>query len=150
MSGASADGPVEVAVTPRNDRYDPDDGGRPEQVAAVYANRDAPVDTAHCVYPTRGAKGAADQLIIAVGSAAVLVRWWVAYVPGWDGAGWDGTGTGVSSVSRCPSSMSELNRRDHLDDQGRSRRQEDGKNLTFRFGSLGSRIASVPTCNLMR
>jgi len=96
MSGPRADGPAEVTVAPRNDRYGSDYEGRPEQAVTLYAKRDTPVDTTHCV------------------------------------PGRDVTGTGVSGAPRRPSSISGLSSRDHLG------------------GSRGSRIASVPVCELMR
>jgi hypothetical protein len=149
MSGAGADGPFEVAVEPCNDRHAPapapDPEGGQEQVATLYADLDARVDTVHRAYSVGGAKGAARQLIIALGRAAVCsVRSWVARVPGRDI-----TGTGASNVRRRPSSLSGLSSRDHLDDQGRSHMQGGGKNLTIRFGSPSSGIASVPECKLI-
>jgi hypothetical protein len=149
MPGAGADGPFEVAVEPCNDRYAPtpvpDDEDGQEQVATLHADLDARVDTVHRAYSVGGAKGAARQLVITLGrAAACLVRSWVACVPGWDV-----TGTGVSDARRRPSSLSGLSSRDHLDDQGRSHRQGGGKNLTIRFGSPSSGIASVPECNPM-
>ena len=69
MSGAGADGPLELVVEPRNDRYDPDDDGWRDQVATLYADLDAQVDTVHRARPVQGAKGAVDQLIVALGSA---------------------------------------------------------------------------------
>ena len=71
----SGDGPgrvLEVVVDPRNDRYDPDDDGWRAQVATLYADLDAQVDTIRRARPADGAKGAADQLIIALGSAGVF------------------------------------------------------------------------------
>ena len=72
MSGAGADGPLELVVEPRNDRYDPDDDGWRDQVATLYADLDAQVDTVHRARPVQGAKGAVDQLIVALGSAGVF------------------------------------------------------------------------------
>jgi hypothetical protein len=37
MSSAGIDGAFEVAVEPRNDRYDPDDDGWRDQVNTLYA-----------------------------------------------------------------------------------------------------------------
>jgi Effector Associated Constant Component 1 len=72
MSGDGPGGVLEVVVDPRNDRYDPDDDGWRDQVATLYAELGAQVDTSRRARPTDGAKGAADQLIIALGSAGVF------------------------------------------------------------------------------
>ena len=72
MSGAGADGRFEVAVEPHNDSYDPDDDGWRDQVATLYADLDAQVDTVRRGRPVEGAKGAVDQLVIALGSAGVF------------------------------------------------------------------------------
>jgi hypothetical protein len=72
MSGDRADGALEVAVEPRNDHYDPDDDGWQDQVATLYADLDAQVDTLRRDRPVAGAKGGIDQLIIALGSAGVF------------------------------------------------------------------------------
>ena len=55
MSGAGADGPFEVAVEPHNDSYDPDDDGWRDQVATLYADLDAQVDTVRRGRPVEGA-----------------------------------------------------------------------------------------------
>ena len=72
MSDPGADGPFEIALEPRNDRYDPDDDGWQNQVATLYADLNAQVDTIRSARPVEGAKGAVDQLIIALGSAGVF------------------------------------------------------------------------------
>ena len=72
MSGPGAGGPFEVAVEPHNDQYDPDDEGWRDQVATLYADLDAQVDTTRRARPVEGAKGAVDQLIVALGSAGVF------------------------------------------------------------------------------
>ena len=72
MSGASANGPFEVEIEPRYDSYDPDDNGWRDQVATLYADLDAQVDTVRGGRPVEGAKGAVDQLVIALGSAGVF------------------------------------------------------------------------------
>ena len=72
MSGPGAGGPFEVAVEPHNDQYDPDDEGWRDQVATLYADLDAQVDTERRARPVEGAKGAVDQLIVALGSAGVF------------------------------------------------------------------------------
>ncbi len=72
MSGAGSDGPFEVVVEPHNDSYDPDDDGWRDQVATLYADLDAQVDTVRRGRPVEGAKGAVDQLVIALGSAGVF------------------------------------------------------------------------------
>jgi hypothetical protein len=72
MSGAGPGGSFEVVVEPRNDHYDPDDDGWREQVATLYAELDAQVDTNRRARPAEGAKGTVDQLIIALGSAGVF------------------------------------------------------------------------------
>lgn len=72
MSGPGLAGPFEVAVEPRNDEYDPDDDGWRDQVATLYADLHAQVDTVRRGRPVEGAKGAADQLVIALGSAGAF------------------------------------------------------------------------------
>jgi Effector Associated Constant Component 1 len=72
MSGYGPGGVLEVAVEPRNDSYDPDDDGWRDQVATLYADLDAQVDTIRRAQAADGAKGAADQLVIALGSAGVF------------------------------------------------------------------------------
>jgi hypothetical protein len=65
-------GSFEVVVEPRNDQYDPDDDGWRDQVATLYAELDDSVDTVRHGGPVAGAKGAVDQLVIAMGSAGVF------------------------------------------------------------------------------
>lgn len=72
MSGPGVGGPFEVAVEPHNDQYDPDAEGWRDQVATLYADLDAQVDTTRRARPVEGAKGAVDQLIVALGSAGVF------------------------------------------------------------------------------
>jgi hypothetical protein len=72
MAGAGAAGPFEVAVEPRNDEYHPDDERWRDQVATLYADLHAQVDAVRRGRPVEGAKGAVDQLIIALGSAGAF------------------------------------------------------------------------------
>jgi len=72
MSGAGSPGPFEVAIEARNDQYDPDDDRWRDQVATLYEDLDAQVDIVRRARPVEGAKGAVDQLIIALGSAGVF------------------------------------------------------------------------------
>jgi hypothetical protein len=72
MPGAGSDGSFEVVVEPCNDQYDPDDDGWRDQVATLYADLDASFDTIRRARPVEGAKGGADQLILALGSAGVF------------------------------------------------------------------------------
>jgi hypothetical protein len=72
MSSPGSVGPFELAVEPRNDEYDPDDGRWRDQVATLYADLDTQVDTVRRGRPVEGAKGAVDQLIIALGSAGAF------------------------------------------------------------------------------
>jgi hypothetical protein len=72
MSSPSSGGPFEVAVEPHNDHYDPDDDRWRDQVATLVAELDAQVDTVRRGRPVEGTKGAADQLIIALGSAGAF------------------------------------------------------------------------------
>jgi hypothetical protein len=65
-------GLFEVVVEPRNDQYDPDDDGWRDQVATLYAELDDSGDTVRRGRPVPGAKGAVDQLVIAMGSAGVF------------------------------------------------------------------------------
>ena len=72
MSGPGADGLFEVAVEPHNDQYDPDDDRWRDQVATLYQDLDAQVDTVRRGRPVEGTKGAVDQVIVALGSAGVF------------------------------------------------------------------------------
>ena len=72
MSGPGADGPFEVVVEPHNDHYHPDDDGWRSQVATLYSDLDGQVDTVRRGRAVEGAKGAVDQLVIALGSAGVF------------------------------------------------------------------------------
>src|SRR5262247_2747249 len=72
MSGASAAGPLKVAVEPHNHQYDPDDDRWRDQVATLYADLHGQVDTVRRARPVEGAKGAIDQVIIALGSAGAF------------------------------------------------------------------------------
>jgi hypothetical protein len=72
MSSADSGGSFEVVVEPRNDQYDPDDDGWRDQAATLYADLDARVDTIRRARPVPGAKGAVDQVIIALGSAGAF------------------------------------------------------------------------------
>ena len=84
MSGAGPDGPFKFTVDARNDQYDPDDDRWLGQVATLYQALDASVDLVTDQRQAPGAKGAIDQLIVALGSAgafeAVVVcfRSWLA------------------------------------------------------------------------
>jgi hypothetical protein len=72
MSGAGAAGQFEVAVEPRNDQFDPDDDRWRQQVATLYVELHAQVDTVRRGRTVEGAKGTVDQLIIALGSAGAF------------------------------------------------------------------------------
>jgi membrane-associated two-gene conflict system component 1 (EACC1) len=72
MSGPGADGLFEVAVEPHNDQYDPDDDRWRDQVATLYEDLHAQVDTIRRGRPVSGTKGTVDQLIIALGSAGAF------------------------------------------------------------------------------
>jgi hypothetical protein len=72
MSSTGSGGLFEVAVEPRNEEYDPDDDRWQHQVATLYADLNAQVDVVQRGYPVEGAKGAVDQLIIALGSAGAF------------------------------------------------------------------------------
>jgi hypothetical protein len=72
MSGARAEGSFEVAVEPHNDQYDPDDDRWRDQVATLYEDLHAQVDTVSRGRPASGTKGTIDQLIIALGSAGAF------------------------------------------------------------------------------
>lgn len=84
MSGAGADGTFEV------------DEGWQDQVATLYADLDTKVHTVRRACPVEGAKGAAGQLIITLGSAAVLGAVGAACVPGW---GVTRTGVSTSAIT---------------------------------------------------
>jgi hypothetical protein len=72
MSDAGAGVPFEVSVEPRNDQYDPDDDRWQNQIASLYADLNAEVGAARRSRPVKGTKGAADQVIIALGSAGTF------------------------------------------------------------------------------
>jgi Effector Associated Constant Component 1 len=72
MSDSGSGRPFEVAVEPRNDSYDPDDQGWREQIATLYQDLDAQVGTVRRGRPVEGAKGAVDQVIVALGSAGMF------------------------------------------------------------------------------
>ena len=72
MSGASQEGPFKFMVDPRNDQYDPDDDRWLAQVTLLYQALDASVDMVRDQRQTPGAKGAVDQIIIALGSAGAF------------------------------------------------------------------------------
>ncbi len=97
MSGAGSVGSFEVAVEPRNESYDPDDDGWRDQAATLYADLDARVDVVRRARPVPGAKGAVDQVIIALGSAGVFGAVVESLRPGW---GVTGTGASTSAGSR--------------------------------------------------
>jgi hypothetical protein len=59
-------------VEPRNEEYDPDDDRWRDQVATLYADLHAHVDTVRRGHPVEGAKGTIDQVIIALGSAGAF------------------------------------------------------------------------------
>jgi hypothetical protein len=92
--------------------------------------------------PVDGAKGGAGQLIITSGNAAMLgaVADCLRAQVGRDRID-------VSASAITPSSISRSSSHNYLDDQGRSRAQEDEKDLISRSGSPRSDIASVPECN---
>ena len=72
MSGASTVDPFKLTVDPRNDQYDPDDDRWLDQVALLRQALDAQVDVIPGERQVPGAKGAIDQLIIALGSAGAF------------------------------------------------------------------------------
>ena len=72
MSGPGAGSQFELAVEPHNDHYHPDDDRWRDQVATLYAELDAQVDTVRRGRPVEGAKGSIDQLVIVLGSAGVF------------------------------------------------------------------------------
>ena len=72
MAGIGADRLLEVTVEPHNDHYDCDDEGWRVQVGTLYQDLDAQVGTVRRGRPVEGAKGAVDQVIVALGSAGVF------------------------------------------------------------------------------
>jgi hypothetical protein len=72
MSGTSAGDPFKLTVNPRNDQYDPDDDRWLDQVTLLHQALDAQVDVIRRQRQVPGAKGAVDQLIIALGSAGAI------------------------------------------------------------------------------
>jgi hypothetical protein len=92
--------------------------------------------------PVEGARGEVGRLIITSGSAVVF------------GAVGDCLHAPLGrdrdrciNARRHHSVISGLSSRNYLDDQGRSRSQQDEKDLILRSGSPRSDIASVPECN---
>src|ERR1700761_1876290 len=72
MSGLGTDGSFKITVDPRNDQYDPDDDRWQDQVRTLYWDLHSQVDVAAEGEPVPGAKGAADQIIVALGSAGAF------------------------------------------------------------------------------
>lgn len=72
MSSPGPGGLFELAIEPRNAEYDPDDDRWRDQVATLYADLHAQVDTVRRGRPVEGTKGTIDQLIIALGSAGAF------------------------------------------------------------------------------
>jgi hypothetical protein len=73
MSGLGTAGPFTIAVDPRNEQYDPDDERWLDQVRGLYQELSRQVDvTAAPGPPVPGAKGAVDQVVIALGSAGAF------------------------------------------------------------------------------
>jgi hypothetical protein len=72
MSGLGTEGLFTIAVDPRNDQYDPDDDHWADQVSTLYQELRYQVDVVREGRPVPGAKGAVDQLIIALGSAGAF------------------------------------------------------------------------------
>jgi Effector Associated Constant Component 1 len=68
----SSGAPFELAVEPRNELYDPGDDRWRDQVATLYTGLVAEVDTVQRERTVAGAKGAVDQLIVALGSSGAL------------------------------------------------------------------------------
>jgi len=72
MSDSESGRPFEVAVEPHNDTYDPDDQGWRDQITTLYRELDAETGIVRRGRPVEGAKGAVDQVIVALGSAGVF------------------------------------------------------------------------------
>jgi hypothetical protein len=72
MSGAGAESPLRLIVDARNDQYDPDDDRWVDQAGTLYRELRTQVDVVPGGQPVPGAKGAIDQLIIALGSAGAF------------------------------------------------------------------------------
>jgi Effector Associated Constant Component 1 len=72
MSSPGGDGPFNITVDPRNDQYDPDDERWLDQVTSLRRELGRQVDLIRDGRPVAGTKGAADQLIIALGSAGAF------------------------------------------------------------------------------
>ena len=72
MSGPGTQSPFTIAIDPRSDSYDPDDDRWLDQVSTLYRELRAQVDVTRAERPVPGAKGALDQLIIALGSAGAF------------------------------------------------------------------------------
>jgi len=84
MSDADTRGPLRLTVDARNDQYDPDDDRWLDQATALYQELRTQVEVVPGPRAVPGAKGAIDQLIVALGSAgafeavAVCFRSWLA------------------------------------------------------------------------
>ena len=72
MSGLGTQRPFMIAVDPRNDHYDPDDERWQEQVRTLYTDLRGEVEVTRQDSPSPGAKGMAEQVIIALGSAGAF------------------------------------------------------------------------------
>jgi hypothetical protein len=72
MSGTSAEGPLRLTVDARNDQYDPDDDRWLDQAGTLYRQLRTEVDVVPGGEAVAGAKGAVDQLVVALGSAGAF------------------------------------------------------------------------------
>jgi hypothetical protein len=72
MSGPDAPKALELAIEPRNDEYHPDDDRWRDQVASLYRELNAQVDTEPRNLSVPGSKGSIDQIVIALGGAGVF------------------------------------------------------------------------------
>jgi hypothetical protein len=72
MQGNGAGGLFELLIEPRNEQYDPDDDRWRSQVTLLCSELDAQVDTVRRGHTAEGAKGAIDQVILALGGAGAF------------------------------------------------------------------------------
>jgi Effector Associated Constant Component 1 len=72
MSDVAAGRRLELAVEPHNDQYRTDDDRWRDQVATLFDELYGQVDVIARAQPVAGAKGALDQLVIALGTAGAF------------------------------------------------------------------------------
>jgi hypothetical protein len=72
MSESDAPKVLELAIEPRNDEYRPDDDRWRDQIALLYRELNAQIDTEVRNRIVPGTKGSIDQIVLALGGAGVF------------------------------------------------------------------------------